>query len=344
MAFNQALVTSALTQYTDQLSSSLVREIVLEARTNKFITVQSGVKYQDALNVITSLPVITAASCDATPASGTGSVTLIQNTIQVCPLMMKEVICQNGANTLEQYWTGMKMKSGSYYDDLEPTEFAKQYMADKVDKMQDLIELIEWQGNSTGVGTYSTNPNATQCNGFLYMIDYTYPTQIVTVGATTSTHPISNGYTFSGAWTVGGPNDAIAIVDAMATVLPQNLWDQPDLILFCSYANFRTYVRALRNSQAIAYNFPAIESDGSNGYSIMDPGTNIRLLAVSGLVGSNRAVLTPAHNLVFGTDLEKDYETFRIWKSEDFNAIMFRALWKQGVSTYYPTYIVATNG
>jgi hypothetical protein len=320
MAFNSTVITSALTQYVDQLSMDLVREMVLQGRTQQYISVQAGVKYADALNIMTSLPVVQPAGCGL--VSATGSVTLAQATLQVCPLMIEEQICLNGNNSLEQYWTGMFMKQGSYYDELGPDQFAKQYIADKIDKIQGVIDDLIWVGNSNGA-SYSVDPNMLQCNGFLSLIDNSYSTQVVTVTASTA-----------GLWTA---TNSIAVVDAMSDALPQDLWDQDDLTLFVSYADFRTYVRNLRNSNY--YHFTALESNDI-GYSIMHPGTNIRILATRGLKGSSRAVLTPAKNLFFGTDMQNDYESFRIWKSEDFNSIFFRALWKQGVQIAYPQYVV----
>jgi hypothetical protein len=329
MAFNSSLITSALTQYVDQLSMDLVREMVLQGRTQKYISVQTGVKYADALNIMTSLPVVQAAGCGQ--LSATGSVTLTQANLQVCPLMIEEQICLNGAGSLEQYWAGKLMKEGSYYDELEPAAFAKAYTADKVDKIQGIIDDLIWVGAPTA--TYSVDPNMLKCNGFLYLIDNSYSSSVVNVGGAGNIYSTASGTLTSG--------NALAVVDAMADALPQNLWDQEDLTLFLSYANFRTYVRALRNANY--YHFTALESNDI-GYSIMHPGTNIRVLATRGLKGSNRIVLSPASNLFFGTDLQNDYESFRIWKSEDFNSIFFRALWKQGVQIAYPQYVVNYKG
>ena len=343
MAYNSTVVTSALTKYVDQLSMDLVREMVLQGRTQQFISVQTGVKYADALNIMTSNLVVQPAGCGLINA--TGSVTLTQANLQVCPLMVEEQICLLGNNSLEQYWTGMTLKKGSYYDELGPEMFAKAYIADKIDKLQGVIDDLIWVGASTGT-PYSSDPNMAQCNGFLKLIDGTYNTSVVAVGATNATYPTTTGgYTFSGAWSTNtaSPNYAISVVDGMALALTQDLWDQEDLTLFLSYSEFRTYVMALRNSQPIAYNFPALESDGSLAYSIYHPGTNIRLVATRGLKGTTRKVLTSAKNLYFGTDMQNDYESFRIWKSEDFNSIFFRAIWKQGVQIAYPQYVVITT-
>lgn len=332
MPFNSTIVTSALTKYTDQLSMELIRESVLAGRTQQYISVQTGVKYADALNIMNSTLVVQDAACGQLTA--TGSVTLTQASLQVCPLMVEEQICLNGNNSLEQYWAGKLMKQGSYYDTLEPAAFAKVYVADKVDKLQGVIDDLIWVG-CVASATYSSDPNMRKCDGFLREIDTDYASSVVKVGG--SSNPGGYG-TFSGALTV---NNAIAVVDAMANALPQNVWDQPDLTLFLSYANYRTYVRALRNANY--FHFTADESNDI-GYSIMHPGTNIRVLATRGLSSTNRMVLSPASNLYFGTDLQNDYESFRIWKSEDFNSIFFRALWKQGVQIAYPQYVVTYMG
>lgn len=329
MPFNSTIITSALTQYTDQLAMDLVREMVLQGRTQKYISVQTGIKFADALNIMTSTPLVQAAGCGQ--LSATGSVTLTQANLQVCPLMIEEQICLNGANSLEQYWTGKLMKEGSYYDELEPASFARVYVADKVDKIQGIIDDLIWVGSPSG--TYSSDANMTKCNGFLYAIDNSYSSSVVNVGGAGNIYS-----TASGALTSA---NAISVVDAMADALPKNLWDQPDLTLFLSYSNFRTYVRALRNANY--FHFTAMESNDI-GYSIMHPGTNIRVLATRGLNSTNRMVLSPASNLYFGTDLQNDYESFRIWKSEDFNSIFFRALWKQGVQVAYPQYVVNYKG
>ena len=332
MAFNSTIVTSALTKYTDQLSMELIRESVLAGRTQQYISVQTGVKYADALNIMTSTLVVQDAACGQ--LSATGSVTLSQNNLQVCPLMVEEQICLNGAGSLEQYWAGKLMKQGSYYDTLEPAAFAKVYVADKVDKLQGVIDDLIWVGKVAGA-SYSNDANMLKCDGFLKLIDTDYTASVVKVGG--AGNPGGFG-TFSGAITI---TNAISVVDAMASALPQNVWDQTDLTLFMSYAQYRTYVRALRNANY--FHFTADESNDI-GYSIMHPGTNIRVLASRGLSSTNRMVLSPAANLYFGTDLQNDYESFRIWKSEDFNAIFFRALWKQGVQIAYPQYVVTYLG
>jgi len=335
MAFNSSLVLSALTQYVDQLSfDKILTEIVLEGRTGKLVQNQRGIKYARTVNTTISSLVIQPAGCGL--ISPTGSVTLNQQTLTVNPLMVQESICLVGPGSLEQYWLGMKMPEGSSYDQLTPDIFAKAYMADKVNKLQDANEFLIWQGSTTGA-TFGVAPsyqsvNAAQANGFLHVLTQTSASMSV----------VNYGGTYSGALTTG---NAIAVIDSIIDQLTsqiQNIIDQEDVYIFMSFPNYRTYLRALRNANY--YHFTAMEDADTIGWSVLVPGTNIRLIATSGLVGSNYMVTTLGSNLYIGTDAEGEENSFEIWKSQDYNTIFFRSMWKLGVIVAYPQYVLLYRG
>jgi hypothetical protein len=331
MAFNSSLVLSALTAYVDQISfDQILTEIVLKGRTGTLVQNQRGIKNARTINTTISSLIIQPAGCGL--ISPTGSVTLNQQTLTVCPLMVQESICLVGAGGLEQYWLGMKMPEGSNYDSLTPDVFAKAYMADKINKLQDANEMLVWQGSTTGAsfGTLPTyqSVNADQCNGFLQILTQTSASMSV----------VLTGTAYSGALAVGTAIAAVDyIVDTLTTQLP-NLLDQADLYMFMSFANYRTYVRALRNANY--YHFGAMEDADTIGWSILIPGTNIRAVATSGLVGSTYIVTTTGSNLYIGTDGVDEQNSFEIWKSQDYNTIFFRSMWKLGVVVAYPQYVV----
>ena len=153
------------------------------------------------------------------------------------------------------------------------------------------------------------------------------------------------GVSFSGDVVTGNINtvtaitasNIISIVDGMSSVVPTNILGMDDLTLFCGYDFYRTYALALRNANLFHYN--GQENQGED-FSQMIPGTNIRIVAVRGLNGTNRAFLTSASNLYFGTDLLSDSEEFQIFYSADFDEVRFRAKWKQGVQFAFPDYVV----
>ena len=132
-------------------------------------------------------------------------------------------------------------------------------------------------------------------------------------------------------------SNVISIVDGMSSVVPTNILAMEDLHLFVGYDLYRTYALALRNANL--FHYTGAENQGED-YSQMIPGTNIRIVAVRGLNGTNRAFLTSASNLYFGTDLLSDSEEFQIFYSNDYDEVRFRAKWKQGVQFAFPDYVV----
>jgi hypothetical protein len=73
---------------------------------------------------------------------------------------------------------------------------------------------------------------------------------------------------------------------------------------------------------------------------IMYPGTNVRVIAVPGLTGTNRIVSSYLGNFFYGTDLLSDEEQFSIWFSKDNDEVRFQAAFKAGVQIAYPDLIV----
>mgnify|MGYP003346033219 FL=1 len=70
------------------------------------------------------------------------------------------------------------------------------------------------------------------------------------------------------------------------------------------------------------------------------PGTNVKVIAVPGLTGTNRIVCTYLGNLFYGTDLLSDEEQFSIFWSRDNDEVRSIAAFKAGVQTAYPDLVV----
>lgn len=313
---NNSIDLSGLTKFVDQLSTELVRESVLRGKTIDLINTQVGIKYAEALNIMSSTLTAQAGGCGT--ISPTGSATLSQRNIQVCPIKVEEQIC---LNELEQYWTGMSMKKGSY-GETAPDVFNKAYTADKVDKIQRLIEDYIWQGETSN----NFSNGLTLCNGFLHITDYTAATSSV----------VSSGSTYSGALTAA---NAISVVDSIVSAMPEAIMGRDDLKIFMSYANFRTYVRAWRDRAGGAGAFH-IEAKEGNDFTFMVPGTNVQVVATAGLVNRTHIIGTPASNLYFGTDLQNDAENFMVWFERKDDIVYFRSKFKIGVQISYPQYVV----
>jgi len=299
MAFN----VSAISAYTNETAQDLVKKAVLTGRTMELVSVVPGIKYKEALNILTNTPTIAAASCGFTPA---GSVAFKQRDITVTALEVKEALCQK---TLEQYWMGQLMKPGAPTDmELGPV-LADSY----VEKIKEANEMNIWQGIA---GSTATSYN--EFDGFLQILG----AEVTAVGVTAAAAPHTS-------------SDIVAHVDAMVAAVPEDILDRDDLILFMSYANYNLYTAALRTANLFHYN-GAVGAD----YTCVIPGTNIKAVATKGLSGSGSFVLTYGANLVIGTDLLNEEEKFDIFYSRDNDEVRVNIQWKIGCQVYWPEFCV----
>jgi hypothetical protein len=334
---NGSVIAGNISKYLDQLGTPILRESVLAGTTFTApnpVTRIDGVKYQHQINLITSSIRVQADTCAPAGSilSATGSVTLSGQTLQVCPMSFIETVCNKD---LEQYWTGMLMPMGSYIEELSPKELATVYLADKVDKIAAFLDDIFWVGNSTGAGTYSTDPNMTQCNGLLYQLDYG-------VGITAS---VITGITYSGALVRSSAVDAIDSMITKATTSAPQILNEKDLTLFLNYADFQTLLFALRDKNL----FHVEVGQSSDATTTADqwfiyPGTQVLVKATRGLNGvTGHIILTYARNLVMGNDAPTDSSSAQVWWENLTKSMYYVSDFKAGAQVAYPQYVIYKN-
>lgn len=305
-----ALNVLDLTTYVDENKMALIKKMVLGGRTLRFINVQPDIKSSATINIINSDLVAQAGSCGF---NDDGETILTQQTLSVCPLKVNESIC---LDTLEQYYTQKMMRPGSYNEQIP---FEEIFSSEKADKINALIDDLIWKGDTSLTG--QTNLNL--CDGFGVLAEVTFSGSVV------------NGNTSSA--TAITASNIIALIDDMNAVVPTDILGMDDLTLFVGYDVYRTYALALRNANL--FHYTGAENQGED-YSQLIPGTNVRVVAVRGLNGTNQMFLSSASNFYFGTDLLSDAEEFKIFYSADFDEVRFRAKWKQGVQFAFPDYVV----
>ena len=124
------------------------------------------------------------------------------------------------------------------------------------------------------------------------------------------------------AWTVqNAVEQALDIYDQ----IDEAVIDRDDLIMVCSPANYRTLVRAL-----VAQNLYGFQSVEGNEIMIL-PGTNVKVITSSGLVGSNYVFAGPGKMITALTGLTDEADSFRFFYSETEDQLLFRAAWRLGV-------------
>lgn len=303
-----ALNVNGLTAYVDQVKMELIKKMILGGRSTQFLTVQPGIKSAASINLLSSNLIAQAGGCGFTDA---GETILTQNTLNVCPLKVNESIC---IDTLEQYYTQVMLQPGSYDTDFG---FEQIYTEEKVSQISSLIDTLIWQGNESVTGQTGL------CNGFITLANTTYSGSVVDGN-------VSNATAITASNIVGLVDDAIQVI-------PTNVVAQDDLYLYCGYDFARLYFTALRNANL--YNYPSVET-GANDFMITIPSSNVKLVAVKGLTGTNKFFISPKSNLYFGCDLLDDYENLQIFYSMDFQEVRVVAKWKSGVNAAFWDYVV----
>jgi len=306
MAFN----VSALSNYTNEQSTELVVKSLFGSKTAAVLQaagqVQVGVKSAEALNILSSDVFFQADGCGYTAS---GNTTFTQRVITVGAIKVEETLCPK---TLEAKWMQTQIAPGSP----EAVPFEEQIGSEKASRIAKLLEVAMWQGDTA---TSNTNPNTNRFDGFNKIID----------AASAST--VAGNTSSATAITVANVE---GLVDDMYNVIPADIADADDLVLFVGIDTFKKYTTALRNSNLFHY------AADSEGMEIMIPATNIKMIGVGGLSGTDRMFLARLSNLFVGTDLANEEEEYRFWYSQDNDEVRFRATMKYGVQIAFPDQLV----
>ena len=305
MAFN----VTGLTDYTNQQSTDLVLKSLFGSKTAAVLQaagqVQVGVKSAEALNILTGDVYFQADGCGYTAS---GNTTFTQRNITVGKIKVEETLCPK---TLEAKWMQTQIAAGSP----EEVPFEEQIGNDKASRIAKLLEVAMWQGDTA---TSNTNPNTNRFDGFNKVID---DAAASVDGNTTAATSITT-------------SNVETLVDDMYNALPADIADAEDLVLFVGIDTFKKYSTALRASNLFHY------AADSEGMEMMIPATNLKMIAVGGLDGTDRMFAGRLSNFFVGTDLANEEEEYRFWYSQDNDEVRFRATMKYGVQVAFPDQIV----
>ena len=305
MAFN----VTGLTDYTNEQSTELVVKSLFGGKTAAVLQaagqVQVGIKSAEALNILSSDVFFQADGCGY---NASGNTTFTQRNITVGKIKVEETLCPK---TLEAKWMQTQIAAGSPED----VPFEEQIGNEKAERIAKLLEVAMWQGDTA---TSNTNPNTNRFDGFNKVID---DAAASVDGNTTSATAITT-------------SNIEGLIDDMYNALPADVADADDLVIFVGIDTFKKYTTALRDSNLFHY------AADSAGMEMMIPATNIKLIAVGGLNGTNRMFAGRLSNFFVGTDLANEEEDYRFWYSQDNDEVRFRATMKYGVQIAFPDQLV----
>jgi len=137
----------SLTNYVDEQRLPLIRKAVLSPKSADLFNLQTGVKSQAALNLLTTEVVFgDGASCGWNPE---GTNTLSQRVITVGKVKVNMNFCDR---TLLDYWAGYEVKVAAGKETLP---FEEAFVADIIAHVNAEVEKAIWQGDKTATGNLS---------------------------------------------------------------------------------------------------------------------------------------------------------------------------------------------
>lgn len=309
-----ALDLSGLTNYVKENELQLTSAAIFSAKTASLIeasgNVQVGIKSSETINVMTTDAIFQAGgTCGF---SSSGSTTITQRVIVVGKIKVQESICPK---TFEAKYTQKALREGSSYDYMA---YAAEYSAQKVERIGAALETAIWQGDLA-----SQNAQLNKFDGFTKIID--------ALGFGGAGDPIDGNVADLTTLTSANVIDA---VDAIFVAIPAALLDKQDVVIFAGNDTFRKYVLALR--EANLFHYPV---DAAN-MELVVPGTNVKLIGVNGLNGTDKMFGISMANMYLGTDLLNEQDRFELFYAKEADEMRFVVEFKLGCQIAFPDEVV----
>ena len=305
-----------LANYTKENEKLLVVSSVLGSKTATLIkeagTVLVGIKSSETINIMETDAVFQDGSSCGFNASGLTSFT--QRAVTVGKIKVNEALCMKD---LESKYLQKALPAGSSYDTMV---FAEEFTNRKAEKIASQLEKALWQGD-----TGSVDVNLNKFTGLL---------SLITAAGASVVH--ANSVPFHGSVeTAITDANVVSIFDDIYKAIPAEIVDKDDIAIFCGMDTFRTYTVKLKTSNLFHYKY----DEAANGQFFL-PGTNVRVIAVQGLNGTNDIVASRISNFYIGVDLLDEQEKFELFYAAEAMQMRFVAEFKMGIQLAFPSEIV----
>lgn len=272
MAFNYDLTN--LPEYNSYGSDMLIKAF-LGLTLPKYSSVRPNLKgTTEKVGFVTNDVILQDLSCGFDPTGNT-----VQNlvTIDLCNKKVNQQLCP-----YELYDTYLSQYlSNSNFQETVP--FEETILQDISNRVANEIEIQLWR-NTTATGA---TPYNSQCfDGVL---------TLVTSG---------NGAADI-AYTAATASNGLDVFTKYYEAIPENVLHRDDLVLYCSYSDYRALVASMRNSSYVnLFSFDDASAASGQEWSVMLPGTNVRVIPSQGLNNQSRVIGGAAGYIMVGMNSE----------------------------------------
>lgn len=181
--------------------------------------------------------------------------------------------------------------------------FEEYFLNDIIKNVKAEIENMIYQGDST-------DTSVVEFDGLL---------NILAAGSPVTTTTTGTAYQF---------------VKDIAMAMPASILDKEDLVILVGMDIYRDYIQDLVTANYYHYD----PKNGENEYML--PGTNIRVIGVNGLNGTNQGIGASLSNIFYGVNLEDGDEIFDLWYSKDNREFRLAIEFVAGVQVAFDSEVV----
>jgi len=302
---------SGLAPYIEQENFPLITKALAGGRTASMLTPQLGVKGKTKINLMDTSVVMQADTGCTWDQNGT--ITYSQREIDAKPVKINMEFCPK---ELEGYYLRTQLAAGAHTDALP---FEAQFADYLVEKIQDELEKVIWQGDVT-----SGSGNLAMFDGLL-----------VDSASFTDCNTAAYGTPLGGLTMA----DAVEAVQRVYALSPSEAVSQGDFKIFCGLDIFRLFAAAIMNGGGNVANGGGGQLNNYQSefdpLRMIFPGTNIEVVGVNGLTGLTKVVGMNMSNAFLGFDLQTDSSSLEMWYSQDDRKFRVAAEFTMGTQIAY---------
>jgi hypothetical protein len=261
---------SGLDVWIDQNATDMLIKSILGEVLPRYATIRPNIKGTQQVGFLTNDIFLQDGSCGF---NASGQTNIDQVTIATCNKKLNQSLC---AYDLYDYFLSQRLSNSNFQ---ESVPFEELVITDISNRIADTVEKQLWR-NTTATGATEYN---NQCfDGALALITSGNGATQLTYTAATS----SNG---------------LDVFSTYYESIPANVLHRNDLVMFCSYSDYRALVASMRNSSYVnLFSFDDKSAATGQEWSVMLPGTNVRIIPTQGLDGQSAVVAGPASYFMVG--------------------------------------------
>lgn len=241
----------------------------------KYSSVRPNLKgTTEKVGFVTNNIVLQDISCGFDPTGDT-----VQNlvTVELCNKKLNQQLCPYDLydTYLSRYLSNENFQ--------ETVPFEEVILQDITNRVSNEIEIQLWRNTVASGGTQYNS----QC--------FDGVNTLITSG---------NGATGI-VYTAATATNGLSVFTTYYEAIPENVLHRDDLVLYCSYSDYRGLVASMRNSSYVnLFTFDSASAAQGQEFSVMLPGTNVRVIPTQGLNAQDRVIGGAAGYIMIGMNQE----------------------------------------